>query len=384
MKTWGKYLGKAGRVLRPRGPSCAHRRRIASARSSSGTVMMEFVIAFPLLVVLMLGIFQFAQIWSARQVVHYAAFCAARAALVTVCGPGGGSGPSSHWPRSQDLPYAGLAAQFCQNSIAATRANGVPGFARTEAEWAGNKAAAQVCSWIVMGSSSSLSNQNLSIPKWGSVPGSGSAERKTRAVVEQTSDWNIRATVEHDFALITPIVGPMIAWGLDPWSAKNPWLVTTKDVTGDVHAGLDDVPYPHIRLTETVWLPKPYQTIISAGYGASGSVTVGGSADASGGGAGGYSPNAQDKVFDVSNQMAGRTVIGIKVTLKYEAFGIPDDFEIIYDGRIIGGTGGLVSGGGTITKSASGSDTKVTIRVNSNSNSGTAWNWTVKIEFIYQ
>ena len=48
----------------------------------AGTVMLEFVLAFPLILTLMLGCMQFAHIWMAKQVVHYSAFCAARAALV--------------------------------------------------------------------------------------------------------------------------------------------------------------------------------------------------------------------------------------------------------------------------------------------------------------
>ena len=45
--------------------------------------MLEFVLAFPLILALMLGCIQFAHIWMGRQVVNYAAFCAARAALVS-------------------------------------------------------------------------------------------------------------------------------------------------------------------------------------------------------------------------------------------------------------------------------------------------------------
>ena len=43
--------------------------------------MLEFVLAFPLILTLMLACMQFAHMWMAKQVVHYAAYCAARAAL---------------------------------------------------------------------------------------------------------------------------------------------------------------------------------------------------------------------------------------------------------------------------------------------------------------
>ena len=53
-----------------------------SVPGQSGAVMLEFVIAFPLVLVLMFACIQFSEIWIARMVVHYGAFCAARSALV--------------------------------------------------------------------------------------------------------------------------------------------------------------------------------------------------------------------------------------------------------------------------------------------------------------
>lgn len=48
----------------------------------SGTVLMEAVLCLPLLLLLVTGIVQFARIWEARLMVQYAAYNAARAALV--------------------------------------------------------------------------------------------------------------------------------------------------------------------------------------------------------------------------------------------------------------------------------------------------------------
>jgi len=49
---------------------------------ADGSVMLEFVLAFPIVLTLLLGCMQFAHIWMAKQVVHYSAYCAARAVLV--------------------------------------------------------------------------------------------------------------------------------------------------------------------------------------------------------------------------------------------------------------------------------------------------------------
>lgn len=51
-------------------------------RGRSGTVLMEAVLCLPLLLLLLTGIVQFARIWEARLLVQYAAYNAARAALV--------------------------------------------------------------------------------------------------------------------------------------------------------------------------------------------------------------------------------------------------------------------------------------------------------------
>lgn len=228
-------------------------------RDSTGSVMLEFVIAFPIVFTLILAVVQIAHIWVARLVVHYAAYCGARAALVHVCEESGPSVHNDSWPRRSELGHEGLDAAYCNGD---SIADGLNGLASSEAEWTANKAAAVVCSWSVMGGSD---DANTSIPGWGDIPGSDAASRKTRAVVEFDPDtWNVEATVEHDFALITPIVGPMIAWGMNPWDKNRPWAVTNSDITGNVHADMDLVRYPHIRLKETVWLPKPYRTVIAA------------------------------------------------------------------------------------------------------------------------
>ena len=221
--------------------------------------MLEFVVAFPIILVLILGCVQFAHLWVARVVVHYAAYCAARAALVTVCDESGPSKSNDSWPTRQELYYDGFQQNYCKNDSIGL---GRDGLANSEAEWAANKAASEICAWVVMGSEGT--GNNMQVPNWGGIPASDAAERKTRTSIG-VQGWNVIATVEHDFALIIPIVGMMIAWGMNPWDESNPWRIQTMDVTLDVHKGIDVIGYPHIRLTETVTMPKPYKTDIAAG-----------------------------------------------------------------------------------------------------------------------
>jgi len=188
----------------------------------AGTVMLEFVLAFPLILTLMLGCMQFAHIWMAKQVVHYSAFCAARAALV------------------------------CHDG---------------ERKAAAQQAAEQVCAWIAEGTTGGESDKR--IPGWGEIPGSGGARRKTRVRIEDVGRWNVKATVEHDFALIFPIAGPMIGWLVNPWADGKEWLEQRADDTGNVGSA-DLIRQAHLRFKEVVVLPRPYVVLQEMGLPVSG------------------------------------------------------------------------------------------------------------------
>jgi len=185
--------------------------------------MLEFVLVFPIVLTLILACMQFAHIFVAKQLVHYAAFCAARAALV------------------------------CHQD---------------ERQPAGKRAAEQVCAWIVTGRTAG--EQDKQIPGWGVIPGSGGVARKTSVRFKDVGRWNVQATVTFDFALIFPLVGPMIGWCMDPW-ARGQEYVEQKPVddTGNI-GDADMLRYPHMRFTETVVLPKPYVTVSHMGLPASG------------------------------------------------------------------------------------------------------------------
>ncbi|MBV5336251.1 hypothetical protein JZU48_04515, partial [bacterium] len=152
-------------------------------------------------------------------VVHSAAFCAARAALV------------------------------CEKG---------------EYQAAGQQAAEQVCAWIVHGRTGG--EQDKRIPGWGAIPDSGGLRRKTKARLEDVGRWNVRATVTHDFALIFPLVGPIIGWGVNPWQGGQEYVEQHADNTGNIGEA-DMVRFP---LTETSVLPKPYVTVARTGVPASG------------------------------------------------------------------------------------------------------------------
>ncbi len=188
-----------------------------------GSVLLEFVFAFPLMLALLFACMQIAHIWTARLVVYYAATAAARTIL------------TAH---------------------------------ESEYEDAAQQAAEQVLSWTVIGQA--FGEIPKEVPGWGLIPGSGSIDRKTRVEVQAIDDWNYRVDVEFDFGLIMPIAGPMIAWAVNPWGQGTEWLEPRADPTGNAHRYLDTVAYPHVVLRESALVAKPFKTMYPTGVPAGG------------------------------------------------------------------------------------------------------------------
>ncbi|MDT8389371.1 MAG: TadE/TadG family type IV pilus assembly protein [Lentisphaeria bacterium] len=179
-------------------------------RSDQGSVTLEFVLAFPVVLTLIMGAAQFGHIWMARQVVSYAAFAAGRAALI------------------------------CHDS---------------ERDQACRQAAEEVCAWVSIGQASGEAEKK--IPGWGKIPGSGAVNRKTTVKIDDVDDWTVKVTVDFDFALVMPIAGAVIGWAVNPYE----WTERRADMTGDAHRHQDSIGYPHLRFSETSIVCKPYKTM---------------------------------------------------------------------------------------------------------------------------
>ena len=205
-------------------------------RTRYGSVMMEFVLVMPLLFVMIMGVLQIAHIWMARQVVHYAAYCAARSTLTA------------------------NTKVFSDQAVA-------------------YNAAYRVCAWIAFDDTADGSAQEVTeIPGWGKIPFSSSVKKRTRvytgitdlpyAAALKHSPWQTRAVVEFDFALLMPVAGQMMSY-----LAKQ----DAGSVAGQIRSGAIGVrpgvgwsgqeekknyPYPYITLKEMCVLPKPYNTAI--------------------------------------------------------------------------------------------------------------------------
>ena len=188
-----------------------------------GSVLMETVIAMPVLLLLIFGVIQFAHIWTARQMTAYAAYCATRAVMI------------------------------------------VP---PEEQKTAAQNAAEVALSWMNLADSK---NDDVTIPGWGGINGSGTSDygrRRTSAEVLANGaddDFQVSSVrVKFRFPLLIPAM------------AINKIIATTAVSgaslarrTGDFYidlersAGNPDLidGWPYIELTETCVLPMPYSTV---------------------------------------------------------------------------------------------------------------------------
>ena len=146
-----------------------------------GTVLMECVLVLPILTAMIFAIVQFALVWNAHLMTHYAAYNAARAALVY--------NPSD----------------YSENGVF---------FSAKGPCW---KAAVETLAWV----SSSVGDGGMPISGWGTVPSSSQISNQVRintaeSLLDSDSMPVIRMKVEFDFPLHVPFIGHVIAKCADP------------------------------------------------------------------------------------------------------------------------------------------------------------------------
>ena len=145
------------------------------ARDDRGQAIVEYAIVFPLQLMLTLAVIQLAHLFIAKQIVEYAAFCAARSALVA----------DADTPEEEIETNALYAA-----TVPISRIAGESGY--------------------------EVTSEYLEVPGWGPLAGSTAAWNKTRIELDYPEREGIpvvRAEVSHDFELSVP-VGNSLIYGL--------------------------------------------------------------------------------------------------------------------------------------------------------------------------
>lgn len=211
-------------------PNPGRMRSVASAMHH-GTVLMECVLVLPLLTLLIFAIVQFALIWYAQIMTHYAAYNAARAALVY--------NPAEYSKDGVFLQRSGVC-------------------------W---RAAVQSLSWVA---SSPSEESDFRIPGLTAGPLYASkVEQQVRISpqsFEGTVDPVVAIQVEFDYPLHVPVIGHMLSYfthAADSRSELEIWG-WKPDAQGELLVQSVTSAHPlageYVTLHANCVLPKPWQT----------------------------------------------------------------------------------------------------------------------------
>ena len=215
---------------------------MSAKRSRPGSILMEFILVAPLMLLLISMVLQFAHIWTARQITAYAAYCATRAIMAVPPGD--------------------------------------------EQKNAAQKAAEVACSWMAL--AGTRPNEETLIPGWGSIPGSDSVSKRVSVEIVRsgTGEPFAEVTVHFKFPLVLSLAGRMISLFVNNdnpnraqdgsygaperrrgsrWYGEDIGDETVMDENGNAvnRKGArwgEDGKFPLITLTETCILPMPYST----------------------------------------------------------------------------------------------------------------------------
>ena len=161
----------------------------------NGTALMEFVLVMPLFVFMIFCIIQLSLVCIAKQMVHYAAFSAARAAIVY-----------------NPADYSYEDGQFMMSSGPVHRA-----------------ACTALATMGQLPSGNSDSADPLIIPGWGPVPGSGFLTTMPQVAIDDRNSCilkdvpAVKVTVQFLYPLTIPVAGPIISYFHLGGKAEGNW-----------------------------------------------------------------------------------------------------------------------------------------------------------------
>ncbi len=206
-----------------------YRPGLPPAGSQRGQAIVEFAIAFPLQLMIMLFIMQLALIYTGRQVVTYAAYQAARSAAVA---------------GSQD-----------------------------EAYFRAHRAASMICAPItgptIRGATVSPSDIRMAameLPGWGEIPKSGVSSRvKTHlSHLEFIPPNEVEVTVTHYYELTLPVVGFLVGTFMGRPAPQTQHGIGregsgagSSEMAHEYATGIWNIRAPHMRIRSTARVAMP-------------------------------------------------------------------------------------------------------------------------------
>ena len=247
-----------------------------------GSVLMEFLLVFPIILLLVSMLLQFGQIWIARQITAYAAYCATRA---TLCVNTGEETTAAQYAAESVCAWMCLAGLSSDPSASLSEEKVATGYRKFH----NLKDEVEDGDTIYRDTTAPVASE-LNISGWGSVPGSSSRHVRVKTKVLQGGDSGDYAAVRvrFKFPLLLPLAGKIISWAAaHPDETPSTYDRNTGTWTGDsyysIHSGwhrgketvMDDSGnavdrsyatygqdgrFPFIELTEICVLPRPYLT----------------------------------------------------------------------------------------------------------------------------
>ena len=217
-------------------------RRETFLKERKGAVLLEFVLCFPILLVLFLFAMQLAQIMITWQVVHYAAYMGARSSMVT-----------------NNIQRQSQAEKVVKRILAVVSAS--PTNSAASNKKGDNK------------DSERTKDEYCKLDGWGYLPDTKYLEKQVSVDIPLTDidPSGVRCTVKFKMFLNVPVAGPLIAFFANPKKKDKDWQKKLDDQANALNpAFLSDDPQtiepdkdlkiPYIELSSTSTVNIPYGT----------------------------------------------------------------------------------------------------------------------------
>jgi len=219
-------------------------RRESFLKERKGAVLLEFVLCFPILLVLFFFAIQLAQIMITWQVVHYAAYMGARSSMVT-----------------NNLQRQSQAEKVVKRILAVISASPSSSAQNKKDGKDGNK------------DSERTKDEYCKLDGWGYLPDTKYLEKQVSVDIPllDIDPSGVRCTVKFKMFLNVPVAGPLIAFFANPNKKDKDWEKKLDDQAYALNPALladdpqtiepeKDLKIPYIELSSTSVVNIPYGT----------------------------------------------------------------------------------------------------------------------------
>lgn len=219
-------------------------RRETFMKERKGAVLLEFVLCFPILLVLFFFAMQLAQIMITWQVVHYAAYMGARSSMVT-----------------NNIQRQSQAEKVVKRILAVVSASPSSSAQNKKDGKDGNK------------DSERTKDEYCKLDGWGYLPDTKYLEKQVSVDIPllDIDPSGVRCTVKFKMFLNVPVAGPLIAYFANPDKKDKDWEKRLDDQAYALNPALlpddpqtlepeKDLKIPYIELKSTSVVNIPYGT----------------------------------------------------------------------------------------------------------------------------